>query len=109
VQADHRVPAGLVGGGEVLDEARHGDAFLVGNVGAAGQHFGDAAGGRRIVVLVRPRQGHDQPARDFVRQALHVVDLRRQQQLADVGEHRFRHAMPSASCVAYTEAATPQA
>jgi hypothetical protein len=45
-----------------------------------------------------------------VGQALHVVDLGRQQQLADVGEKTVSGMrMPSASCVAYTEAATPQA
>ena len=44
-----------------------------------------------IVVFLRARQRHDEAARDVVRHAVHVVDLGREQQFADVGEHRIRH------------------
>ena len=47
------------------------------------------------MIFIRPGQGHDQPARHLVRNAMHVVDLRGQQQLADVGEDRFRHPRPA--------------
>ncbi len=44
------------------------------------------APGFRIVVFVRSRQRYDQSPGHVVRQAVHVVDLRREQQLADIGE-----------------------
>ena len=43
------------------------------------------------MVFLGPWQSHDQPARNLVGNAMHVVNLRRQQQLADVGENRLRH------------------
>jgi len=43
------------------------------------------------VVFVGAGQRHDEAARDLVRETVHVVDLRGQQQLADVGEHRLGH------------------
>ena len=52
----------------------------------------------RVVVLVGTGQRHDQPARDVVGEAVHVVDLSREQQLADVGEDGVRlDACPDAS------------
>ena len=91
VQADDRVPTALVGGGQVFDEARRLDALVVRNVGAGLQHLREFGGGGRVVVFVGAGQGDDQAARDLVGQAVHVVDLRGQQQLADVAVHRVGH------------------
>jgi len=52
---------------------------------AAPQHGGEAGRRRRVVVLVGPGNATTS-ARDIVRQPLHVVDLGRQQQLADIAE-----------------------
>ncbi len=91
MQADHRVPAGGVRRGEILDQT--GDLAAVGgwDVRAPGQRRRDVARGRGVVVLVRPRQRDDEATGDVVGEPLHVVDLRRQEELADVGEHGFGH------------------
>src|SRR5437762_2175210 len=89
VQADHRIPAALVGSGEILDQSRDLDPLLIRHVGARAEHFREPAGRRRVVVLVGARQRHDQPAGNVMGEAVHVVDLRREQQLADVREDRL--------------------
>ena len=75
VQRDHRIPAGLVRSSEILDKARHFDAFFVGNVRTPGEQFREPARSGRIVILIRPRQGHDQPARNLVGDPVHIVNL----------------------------------
>ena len=52
------------------------------------------------MVLIRPGQRDDEPARHFVGYAVHVVYLRGQQQLADIGKHRLGH--PGAAGILYT-------
>ncbi|MCY1226415.1 hypothetical protein D9M72_386440 [compost metagenome] len=91
MQADHAVPAALVAGRQVFDEAGRLDALLVGNGGVGAQHVGQACRGLGVVVFVGAGQGDDQAAAHVVRDAVHVVDLRGQQQLADVAEHRVGH------------------
>jgi hypothetical protein len=94
VQADHRVPAGLVGGGQVLDErAPRCACRRDGRIGT--QHLGQ----RRRWPGCGPRPGpagrrSTRPTRRA--RAVHVVDLRGQQQLADVGEHRLGHEVARA-------------
>ena len=91
MQRDRAHPARLARDGQVLDKARHLQALRRRNVLPAHQHRGKRGSGFRVVILVRPRQRHDQAAADVVRQLVHLVDLRRQQQLADIAEHRVRH------------------
>jgi hypothetical protein len=95
VQADHRIPAALIGSGQVLDEPGRLNPLVVGNVGVGLQHFGQFGRGGGIVVLIRSGQRDDEAARDLVRDAMHVVDLRGQKQLADVAEDRLRHEGPA--------------
>ena len=61
------------------------------NIGPPAEHGGERGSRFGVVVLVRPGQRDDQAARDVMRQPVHVVDFRREQQLADIGEHRVRH------------------
>ena len=91
MQADHRVPAALVRRGHVLDQARGLDALVVGHGRVGAQHVGQVSRGLGVVVLVGPGQRDDQAARDVVGDAVHLVDLVGEQQLADVREHRIRH------------------
>ena len=91
MQADHRVPAALVRRGQVLDEAGRLDPLVVGDVGVRAQHVGEVGRGRRVVVFVGPRQGDDQPSGHVVGDAVHLVDLVGEEQLADVREDRVRH------------------
>ena len=91
VQADQRIPAALVARGQVLDEARRLDPLVVRHGGIGAQHVGELRARLRIVVLVGPGERHHEAAAHVVRDAVHVVDLRGQQQLADVGEHRVGH------------------
>ena len=94
VQADHRVPAALVGGGQVLDQARRLDPLVVGHRRVGAQHVGELRRGLGVVVLVGTRQRDDQAARDVVGDPVHLVDLVGQEQLADVREHRVgRHRL----------------
>jgi len=47
-----------------------------------------------VVVLCRAREGDDEAAGDVVGEAVHVVDLVRQQEFADVGEDRVEDYRP---------------
>ena len=91
MQADDRIPASLIRGRQVFDEACDFNALVVRHGRVGTQDFGQRRRSGWVVVFVRPGQADDEAARDFVRQAVHVVNLRRQQQLADVGKHRLRH------------------
>src|SRR5438034_6294801 len=88
VERDQGIPAALMRGGEVLDQASDLKALRRRNVGAPGEHGGERGLRRRIVVLLGTRQRHDEPSGEIVRQPVHVVDLGREQKLADVGEYR---------------------
>ena len=90
VQADHRVPARLVGRGQIFDETRYLDALFVRDVRSRRQYLGEATRRRGIVVFVGTWQRHDHAAGHMVRESMHVIDLRRHQQLADVREHGIR-------------------
>ena len=81
VQADHRVPAALVRGGQVLDQARRLDPLVVRHVRIGAQHVGELGGGLRVVVFVGAGQRDDQPARDVVGDPVHLVDLVGEQSL----------------------------
>src|SRR5581483_9200485 len=91
VERDDRVPAAGVGGGQVLHQAGHLEAGGGGHAGPAAEDRLQRGGRLGVVVLVGAGQGHDQAARDVVGQAVHVVDLRGQQELADVGEDGVGH------------------
>src|SRR5581483_1031628 len=80
-----------VGGGEVLHETGDGPAGVGRDVGPSAEHRLEGGGGLGVVVLVGAGQGDDEAAGDVVGQSVHVVDLRGQQELADVGEDGVGH------------------
>ena len=91
MEGDDRVPAAGVGGGEVLDQAGDLPAGGGGDVGPSAEDGLQRGGRLGVVVLVGAGQGDDEAAGDVVGQAVHVVDLRGQEQLADVGEDGVGH------------------
>ncbi len=62
-----------------------------GTFGAATEHRRQRRRGFGIVILVGAGQRHDQAAGDLMGEPMHVVDLRRHEQLADIGKHRVGH------------------
>ncbi len=76
-------------GGQILDQAGDLEAMRRRNVGAPGKHGGERGLRCRIVVLLGSRQRHHEAAGKIMRQPVHVVDLGREQKLADVGEHHI--------------------
>jgi NAD(P)-dependent dehydrogenase (short-subunit alcohol dehydrogenase family) len=61
VQADHRVPAALIRGRQILDEAGDFDALVVGNVGLARSTSARVAAVAGLWSSSGPGQGDDQP------------------------------------------------
>ena len=94
MQADDRIPAGRVGRGEILQETRHLKPAPRRDVLAAGEDGRQACLGCRVVVLLGAGQRHNETARDVVGEALHVVDLSREQEFPDVAEDTVRLDVP---------------
>ena len=91
MQTDHAVPAALVAGRQVFNEPRGFNALFVGHVRIGAQHLRQFRAGLGVVVFIGAGQGDDQSATHIVGNAVHVVDLGGQQQLADIGKHRVGH------------------